>query len=133
MRKQFGEPVTWEDKIADKAAGAILEGASGMFSGIMKQQGINVPSYHHQSEHESSGGDGGGGMGGLMGAASSLLGGFGGEDSGHSSQRREDSGYGHSQQSHQRRDDDEGGGNPLGDFLSDVTKQAFGGGGQSRW
>ena len=106
MRKQFGEPQTWEDKVADQAAGAILEGASGAFSGMVKQQtGVSMPSYHHKEEKDEGGF--GGGMGGLLGkVGGSLLGGAfgGGEKESHSSSRREDDGgytesrteYGHS-------------------------------------
>ncbi|KAK2003874.1 heterokaryon incompatibility protein Het-C [Colletotrichum falcatum] len=92
MRKQFGEPTTWEDKVADKAAGAILEGVSGGIAGLVEQQtGVKVPKYKHQEQEESSGG--GGGAGGLIG---SILGGVFGKDereTQQSSRRDDDGGY----------------------------------------
>ncbi|KAK1595791.1 heterokaryon incompatibility protein Het-C [Colletotrichum navitas] len=91
MRKQFGEPTTWEDKVADQAAGAILEGVSGGIASLMEQQtGVKVPQYKHQQEEESSSG---GGAGGLIG---SILGGVFGKDekeTQHSSRRDDDGGY----------------------------------------
>ncbi|EFQ25491.1 heterokaryon incompatibility protein Het-C [Colletotrichum graminicola] len=91
MRKQFGEPTTWEDKVADKAAGAILEGVSGGIAGLVEQQtGVKVPQYKHKQEEESSSG---GGAGGLIG---SILGGVFGKDekeTQHSSRRDDDGGY----------------------------------------
>ncbi|KAK2025320.1 heterokaryon incompatibility protein Het-C [Colletotrichum zoysiae] len=90
MRKQFGEPTTWEDKVADKAAGAILEGVSGGIAGIVEQQtGVKVPQYKHQEQEESSSG----GAGGLIG---SILGGVFGKDekeTQQSSRRDDDGGY----------------------------------------
>ncbi|KEZ42324.1 hypothetical protein SAPIO_CDS5488 [Scedosporium apiospermum] len=98
MRKQFGEPETWEDKVAGKAADAILSGASGAFSNIIQQQtGVKIPSYQPpQPKEEDSG------IGGLLGAASSFLG-IGG--SGSSSRRQEDDqGYTQTQSSYQSGD-----------------------------
>ncbi|KAF4784077.1 heterokaryon incompatibility protein Het-C [Colletotrichum scovillei] len=93
MRKQFGEPKNWEDKVADQAAGAILEGASGAIANLVGQQtGVKVPKYKHQQEEEESGG-GGGGAGGLIG---SILGGVFKKDeteTQHSSRRDDDGGY----------------------------------------
>ncbi|KAK2014872.1 heterokaryon incompatibility protein Het-C [Colletotrichum eremochloae] len=90
MRKQFGEPTTWEDKVADKAAGAILEGVSGGIAGLVEQQtGVKVPKYKHQEQEESSSG----GAGGLIG---SILGGVFGKDekeTQQSSRRDDDGGY----------------------------------------
>ncbi|TQN69713.1 hypothetical protein CSHISOI_05825 [Colletotrichum shisoi] len=87
MRKQFGEPTTWEDKVADKAAGAILEGVSGGLAGLVEQQtGVKVPKYKHQEQKEESSG----GAGGLIG---SILGGVFGKDekeTQHSSRRDDD-------------------------------------------
>ncbi|KAG7101588.1 hypothetical protein HYQ44_018718 [Verticillium longisporum] len=73
MHKQFGgKPETWEDKVADKAAGAIITGATGAISGIIEQTtGVKVPSYkqpERKEEKQSSG------AGGLLGAASSIFG-----------------------------------------------------------
>ncbi|KAK1984604.1 heterokaryon incompatibility protein Het-C [Colletotrichum cereale] len=91
MRKQFGEPTTWEDKVADKAAGAILEGVSGGFAGLMEQQtGVKVPKYKHQEQQEEGSSGGGGGLIG------SILGGVFGKDekeTQHSSRRDDDGGY----------------------------------------
>ncbi|KAF6833388.1 nima-interacting protein [Colletotrichum plurivorum] len=90
MRKQFGEPKTWEDKVADKAAGAILEGASGAIAGLVEQQsGVKIPQYKHQEDKEESSG----GAGGLIG---SILGGVFKKDdteSHHSSRRDDDGNY----------------------------------------
>ncbi|KAF0322011.1 heterokaryon incompatibility protein Het-C [Colletotrichum asianum] len=92
MRKQFGEPKNWEDKVADQAAGALLEGASGAIAGLVQQQaGVKIPQYKHQQEEEES--SGGGGAGGLIG---SILGGVFKKDeteSRHSSRRDDEGNY----------------------------------------
>ncbi|TDZ40278.1 Translation initiation factor IF-2 [Colletotrichum spinosum] len=119
MRKQFGEPKTWEDKVADKAAGAILEGASGAIAGLVEQQtGVKVPQYKHQEEKEESSG----GAGGLIG---SILGGVfkkGETESRHSSRRDDDGSYTETQTEYGRH------GNKYGQAEYSETQYPSGGG-----
>ncbi|KAI1771141.1 Het-C-domain-containing protein [Hypoxylon cercidicola] len=71
MHKNFGQGGTMEDRIANTAASAIVEGVTGGISGFVNTQSggqVNLPSFGNQ-ESSSSGG-------GILGAiGSSLLGG----------------------------------------------------------
>ncbi|EQK98481.1 heterokaryon incompatibility protein Het-C [Ophiocordyceps sinensis CO18] len=93
MRKLYGEPETLETKIASAAANAIVQGATGAFSGIVEQNtGYKMPSAHgskHEEKNEEEGG-----LGGFLSAAGSILGSAFGRDEKEkqSSHRREEDG-----------------------------------------
>jgi len=72
MRKQFGAPETWEDKVAGAAAGAIMGAATGAFSNIVKDEtGINFPNSSNIGQAGQPG------LEGMLGQAATGLLGFG--------------------------------------------------------
>ncbi|XP_044719855.1 heterokaryon incompatibility protein het-C domain-containing protein [Hirsutella rhossiliensis] len=93
MRKLYGEPETLETKIAGAAADAIVQGATGAFSGMVEQNtGYKMPSAHGSQQEEKREEEGG--LSGFLSAAGSILGSAFGKDEKekHSSHRREDDG-----------------------------------------
>ncbi|ROT43612.1 Het-C-domain-containing protein [Sodiomyces alkalinus F11] len=96
MHKQFGKTAeTWEDKIANKAAGAIFAGAAGAISSAFEgTTGMKLPTSGRDDKKESSSGGGG-----LIG---SLLGGIlnrGDKDREEEPQKQSSSSYGRTDES----------------------------------
>ncbi|GAO15244.1 uncharacterized protein UV8b_04202 [Ustilaginoidea virens] len=80
MRKLYGEPDTLENRIAGAAAGAIIQGATGLISNVVEQQtGMKLPSGQGSQQNEQPGEEKSG-LEGFLSKASSLLGGALGKD-----------------------------------------------------